>query len=155
MSQGSEIFPITWPSGRFESSGLPQSFPCCKTVTSITITFHKSGILVGLVSEQLLKYPPCVNCWMNKWLEAIGAYWDHIYSDRRGTPGLFNTQCMLCPPYGYLRIQLDICDLGHVLNPSQSPFSYLFKKNFILYWSIVDLQCCVGFRRTAKWYNYA
>ena len=22
---------------------------------------------------------------------------------------------------------------------------------FILYWSIVDLQCCVSFRRTAKW----
>ena len=22
------------------------------------------------------------------------------------------------------------------------------------YWSIVDLQCCVGFRYTAKWFNY-
>ena len=26
--------------------------------------------------------------------------------------------------------------------------------NFILYWSIVDLQCCVNFRCTAKWFSY-
>ena len=27
---------------------------------------------------------------------------------------------------------------------------YLFKKLLVLYWSIVDLQCCVSFRYTAK-----
>ena len=25
---------------------------------------------------------------------------------------------------------------------------------FLIYWSIVDLQCCVGFRHTAKWVSY-
>ena len=25
---------------------------------------------------------------------------------------------------------------------------------FILYWSIVDLQCCISFRHTAKWFSY-
>ena len=26
---------------------------------------------------------------------------------------------------------------------------------FILYWGLVDLQCCVSFRCTAKWFSYA
>ena len=30
--------------------------------------------------------------------------------------------------------------------------SFFFLKNF--YWSIVDLQCCVSFRYTAKWISY-
>ena len=29
-----------------------------------------------------------------------------------------------------------------------------FGKNFFLSWRIVDLQCCVSFRRTAKWFSY-
>ena len=29
-----------------------------------------------------------------------------------------------------------------------------FKKVFILYWTIVDLQCWVSFRCTAKWFSY-
>ena len=32
-------------------------------------------------------------------------------------------------------------------------FSF-FNLIFILYWSIVDLKCCVSFRYTAKWFSY-
>ena len=32
-------------------------------------------------------------------------------------------------------------------------FTYLFIFNF--YWTVVDLQCCVSFRCTAKWIGYA
>ena len=31
---------------------------------------------------------------------------------------------------------------------------YFYFKKFILYWSIVDLQCCVSFRYIEKWVNY-
>ena len=42
------------------------------------------------------------------------------------------------------------------LPPSPSPLRqpYLKKKKKILYWSIVDLQCCVSVRCTAKWFSY-
>ena len=30
----------------------------------------------------------------------------------------------------------------------------LFQKLFILYWSIVDLQCCIAFRCTENWFRY-
>ena len=33
-------------------------------------------------------------------------------------------------------------------------FLFVFNLIFILYWGIVDLQCCVSFRCTAKWFNY-
>ena len=33
--------------------------------------------------------------------------------------------------------------------------TYFLNFIFVLYWSIVDLQCCVSFRGTAKWFSYA
>ena len=33
--------------------------------------------------------------------------------------------------------------------------SFFFNLNFILSWSIVDLQCCISFTYTAKWFSYA
>ena len=36
------------------------------------------------------------------------------------------------------------------------PVDHLLKKFFlILYWHIIDLQCCMSFRCTAKWFSYA
>ena len=35
-------------------------------------------------------------------------------------------------------------------NSSSSSSYYIYFLIFILYWSLVDLQCCVGFRGTAK-----
>ena len=35
-----------------------------------------------------------------------------------------------------------------------TPLFYLIFKNFVLHWSIVDKQCCVSFRCTAKWFSY-
>ena len=34
-------------------------------------------------------------------------------------------------------------------------FSTSFLKNYLIfYWSTIDLQCCVSFRCTAKWFSY-
>ena len=38
--------------------------------------------------------------------------------------------------------------------PSDSSFSFIFNLIFILYWNIVDLQYCISFRHTAKWFSY-
>ena len=44
-------------------------------------------------------------------------------------------------------------------HPKQLQYDFLYimfflKLIFILYWSIADLQCCVSFRYTAKWFHY-
>ena len=33
-------------------------------------------------------------------------------------------------------------------------FFWIFKKDFTLFWRIVDSQCCVSFRCRAKWFSY-
>ena len=38
--------------------------------------------------------------------------------------------------------------------PPGKPYIVFFNLIFILYWGIVDLQCCVNFRYTAKWFSY-
>ena len=44
------------------------------------------------------------------------------------------------------------CFLGRVVVRQCAEF--LLKTFFILYWSIVDLQCCVSYRFMAKWFSY-
>ena len=39
------------------------------------------------------------------------------------------------------------------IQQSDSVIYMVFFLNFTLYWKIVDLQCCVGFRYTAKWFD--
>ena len=39
-------------------------------------------------------------------------------------------------------------------NHRQSVLLSIFFLTFILYWTIVDLQCCVSFRCRAKWFSY-
>ena len=34
-------------------------------------------------------------------------------------------------------------------------FSQNYNLNFFYYWGVADLQCCVSFRYTAKWFSYA
>ena len=43
-----------------------------------------------------------------------------------------------------------------VINSSRKYYVLIFVLffNYIFYWSIVDLQCCVSFRCTAKWISY-
>ena len=33
-------------------------------------------------------------------------------------------------------------------------YFYFFKMGILLYWGIVDLQCCVSYRYTGKWFSY-
>ena len=62
-----------------------------------------------------------------------------------------STACGIFPDQGSnprpLHWQADSQPLRHQGSPR-----YYFFKNF--YWSIVDLQCCIGFRCTAKWISY-
>jgi len=68
--------------------------------------------------------------------------------------------CLSCPPRGHFTMLICLMELQtgeeNILVSLLFPpicffWHYLLKK---IYWSIGDLQCCVSFKCTAKWFNY-
>ena len=51
--------------------------------------------------------------------------------------------------------RVQVPTFGPFSHDQDSPFFSPLVLIFILYWCMVDLQCCVSFRCTAKWFSYA
>ena len=72
---------------------------------------------------------------------SVAEYALHVCQRVRKHRKLKGRQDRLCPSYYSSRTLLNPWIVMNV-----------FKKNF--YWNIINLQCCVSFRYTAKWLNY-
>ena len=110
---------------------------------NVTVAFEKENYLVIIHS----------------WVQAASLYWEGtVCRARRHGQGV----CWLCVlpsrMWGEWR-SLELCDVvslhrGICLYEIERRDWLTLIKVFILHWSIVDLQCCVSFRCTAKWLSY-
>ena len=53
-----------------------------------------------------------------------------------------------------LKMITGVSDQTSYLGSFKNPKYFIFFLIFILYWTIVDLQCCVSFRCIARWFSY-
>ena len=71
---------------------------------------------------------------------------------------------LLTMPYGMWHLSSSTRDHTHnlcigngeslPLGCQGNPLFFFFFFNFILYWGVFDLQCCVSFRYKARWFSY-
>ena len=115
------------------------------------------------------KYTSVICLWMtfSKWMASSSTLIVTTHS---------SAELYTCPPsclYGSSMSHLQVVRLTHpptiqslmlnILTISAFPpftgnvlqvFYIVFYLIFILYWGIIDLQCCVSFRYTAKWFSH-